>query len=99
MSNHASMHAEWEPAQNIFSLKTFLSEAYEDDKRQLVIRHPNIIEIIEGDNTITSSLTSRLSRNMRMFAETYVKDNQYLWKEASLPELAPKGILEIVNCS
>ena len=60
--------------------------------------HPNILHIIEGSNTITSSLASRLIRNVIMFAETYGKYNHYLSKTVSLPVLTLAKILEMVNC-
>ena len=68
-------------------------------QNQLVIRHPNIVDIIEGSNTITSLLASKLSRNVRFFAEAYDKDNHYLCNAASLPPLTPDTILETLNCS
>ena len=77
----------------------FLSEAGEDDKHQLVVRHPNIIDITEGAKTITSSLASRISRSMRMFAETFVNDNHYICKAASISMLTPEKVLEIEKCS
>ena len=61
-------------------------------------RHPKIIDVIEGSNTITSSIASKLSRSMKMLAETYGKDNCHLYKAASFPDLTPDTILEIINC-
>ena len=90
MSNHDSSHVEWEPAQKTFGLKTFLVEVGQDDKNQLLVRWPN---------TITSLLASKMSRNMKMFAETNVKDNHYLCKVESLPTLISATILEIKNYS
>ena len=69
------------------------------DKKQLMVRYPNIIDIIEGVNTITSLLALKLSRNMRMLSETHGKDRCYLCKEASLPILTPETILEIEHFS
>ena len=77
----------------------FLTEADQDDKNQLVFRHPNIIDNIEGANTITSLFASKLRRNMRMFTESYGKYNHYLFKEASFPALTPETILEIEHFS
>ena len=74
----------------------FLTEIGED-KKKLVVRHPNIIDITEGSNNIASSLASRLSRNMRMFSENYGKYNYYLCKASSLHALTPANILEIIN--
>ena len=56
----------------------FLDGVSQDDKDQLVARYPNIIDIVEGANIITSSLASKLSRSMRIFAEIYDKYNHYL---------------------
>ena len=61
-------------------------------------RHPNIINVIEGTNTITSLLAPKLSRNMRILAETYGKNNHYLYKAASVPILTQATILEMAKC-
>ena len=61
--------------------------------------HHNAIVTIERDNTITSSLASKLSRKMIMITTTYGKDNHYICKAASLPALTPETILEMINCS
>ena len=98
MNNHALSHVELESSQQACGLNTFLSKACQDDKNQLVVIHPNIIDIIEGSNTITSSIASKLSRSMKMLAETYGKDNCHLYKAASFPDLTPDTILEIINC-
>ena len=77
MSNHASMHAEWDTTQNTFSFKTLIAEEGEEENYQLVAMYPNIIDIIEGAK-ITSLLASRLRRSMRIFTENCGKDNHYL---------------------
>ena len=78
MSNHDSMHAEWAATQNTFSFKTLIAEEGEEENYQLVAMYPNIIDIIEGANKITSLLASRLRRSMRIFTENCGKDNHYL---------------------
>ena len=98
MSNHTSSQMEWKLAQNTCGLKIFLAEVGQDEKDQLEFRHPSIIDTIEGANTITPSLASKLSRSMRMLAETYGKENHYLCKAASLPTLTLAAMLEMTNC-
>ena len=88
---------EWDPVQSTCGLNIFLSYVGDDNKYQLLVRHPNIIDITQGSKTITSSLASKMSRNMRIFAETYGKDNHYLYKEASFSTLTPYNIIETVN--
>ena len=68
----------WKLHSNRTEVSLLMFIKWEDDKLQLVVRHPSILDIIEGANTITSSLASRLNMHMRMFAETYGKDNYYL---------------------
>ena len=63
-SNRTAMHMKWEQPQNTCGLKIFLAEVGDDGNKQQVIRHPHIIEIIEGSATITSSLTKKISKNM-----------------------------------
>ena len=74
MINHASSHVEWEPAQNTSSFKTFLAKVGEDDKYQLIVRYPNIIDIIEGEHTNASSLASILSSNMRFLLKSMANE-------------------------
>ena len=52
MSNYGWSHVIWEPVQNTCVLKIFLSEEGQEEKDQLVFRHPNNMEIIEETNTI-----------------------------------------------
>ena len=61
--------------------------------------YPDIIDIIEGTNTISSLLASKLSRNMQMFPETYGNDAHCLYKVASLPTLTLAATLDVVNCN
>ena len=93
MSKHTSMHTWWDPSQNDCSLNTFLAELDEDKKHKLVFWNPNMLDIIEGANIITSSLASRLSKSMRVFAETYGKDNRCLCKVIFVPALTLEKIL------
>ena len=75
----------------------FLAEVRQDDKNQLLFINPKIIDIIEGANTISLPLASKLSRNMSMFAKSYSKGNHCFFKGASLPTLTLATILEMVN--
>ena len=61
--------------------------------------HPYILDIIEGAHSISSSLASKLSQNVTMFAETYDNDIHYICKAVSLPTSTPATILEMLNCN
>ena len=99
MNNRTSMHTEWELPQNTCGLKIFVVEAWEDGKKQQVIRNPLIIDIIEWDTTTTSSFATTLRNNMIMFAETFAKGDHHICADADLPELKPAMIVDMIKCS
>ena len=44
---------DWEPTQNTCGLEMFLAEVVQDEKNKVLVRYPNIIDIIKGSNTIS----------------------------------------------
>ena len=99
MSNHASLQMDWGLVQKTCGLKKFLAEVGQEDKNQLVVRHPNVVNIVEGANTNASSPVLKLSINIVILAKTYGKGNHYFCKEANFPMLTPVTIIETKNVS
>lgn len=81
------------------SLKIFLAEVGEDNKTQLVVRHTLITCIIEGATTMNTSLTTKVSKNMRIFTEICTKGYYYICIVAVIPALKPSIIFDMVKCS
>ena len=63
-------------------------------------RHLNIIDMIEGASSITSStLTKKVSRQMKMSSEPFDVGDRYLCTSAIIPTMTPAIITDMINCS
>ena len=99
-SSFFNSHAPYNQPKTFCVLKIFLATAGKISLRELSTMHLPLLDMISAEVRTTSSVfTTKISRNIRTFANTFANDYHFMSVAANLPTIIPATIIDMLNCS